>query len=188
MDDHRFDALTTRLASGLSRRRSLGLLAGLGMGAGVLGDEAAGKRKKKKKKKPCPPCVGRKKGKCKKRLVDGTACTGGTCRGGQCLRCADPARPNFCASTDSCLPACRNNEVFSPQTCSCACAPRTCCNCTGDAASFCSETQPTGDACFAACMAANPGVGFLYSFIGGPEASAQCQATAPGGCLLYCGA
>lgn len=183
MDSHRFDALTTRLASGLSRRRSLGLLAGLGASAGVFHDEASGK---KKKKKPCPPCVGRKKGKCKKPLADGTACTGGTCQGGQCLRCADPARPNFCASTNSCLPACLNNEVFSPETCTCACAPRTCCNCDGDTAKFCSESQPTSEACFDACDAANSG-GFTISFIGGPGVSAQCQATAPGGCLLYCG-
>ena len=81
MDAKRFDTLTTRFA-GLSRRHSLGLLAGLGLGAGVsFAEDVAGKRKKK----PCQPCVGRKKGKCKRPLPDGTTCAGGTCQGGVCI-------------------------------------------------------------------------------------------------------
>ena len=187
MDAHRFDALTTRLAVGLSRRQSLGLIGVLGatVAGGATGADAG---KNQRKKKPCPPCVGRKKGKCKKRLADGTACAGGTCRGGQCLRCADPARPNYCATTGNCLPACLNNEVFSPDTCLCACEPRTCCNCVGAVASFCNETMLTSIDCRIACAEANPGVGVTAYFAGGPGVSAQCQATQPTGCLRYCGA
>jgi hypothetical protein len=186
MDAETFDAATQRLSGLLLRRRSLGGLAALGVSMGLRADGVDAK--KKKKKKPCPPCVGRKKGKCKKALADGTPCATGTCKGGQCVRCADPARPNFCAATNSCLPACANNQVFSPETCTCACAPATCCNCTGPTASFCSESQPTGEACLAACIVANPGGGWNYFFRGGPGYSAQCQATEPDGCLLYCGA
>lgn len=45
---------------------------------------------KKKKKKPCPPCKGRKKGKCKRTLPNGTACPGGTCQDEICVATTEP--------------------------------------------------------------------------------------------------
>jgi hypothetical protein len=84
MDGFAFDALTRSLTSAGSRRRALtGLVSGtlgLILAASVI-DEAAAKKK-------CPPCKKRKKGKCKKKQPDGTACAGGTCRGGSCVLAA----------------------------------------------------------------------------------------------------
>jgi hypothetical protein len=81
MDGFAFDALTRSLTSAGSRRRALtGLVSGtlgLILGASVI-DEAAAKKK-------CPPCKKRKDGKCKKKKPEGTACAGGTCRGGSCV-------------------------------------------------------------------------------------------------------
>jgi len=90
MDSDRFDALTQRLTSDLSRRRSLGLLATLAL-PGLIRPDTAEARKHKKK--PCPPCKKRHKGTCKKKLPDGTACARGTCQGGACVPCIsqDPA-------------------------------------------------------------------------------------------------
>ena len=50
MENDRFDALTARLAGGLTRRRLGGLVA-LGAGAALTADPASGKRKKRKHKK-----------------------------------------------------------------------------------------------------------------------------------------
>src|SRR5215217_663644 len=86
MDAARFDTLTLRLTTELNRRRSLGLLALLGLSGLGASDLAAAK-----KKKSCPPCKRRKKGTCKGKKPDGTACPGGTCVGGNCrtATCSD---------------------------------------------------------------------------------------------------
>ena len=93
-----FDALTRSLAESHSRRGITRLLGGLGLSAtlpallGLLSPDATAARKKHKKK-PCPPCKKRSKGRCKKKLRDGTACRGGTCRGGSCVALAAPSPP-----------------------------------------------------------------------------------------------
>jgi hypothetical protein len=74
MDAYRFDILTRRLTLVLSRRRSLGLLASLGL-PNLISPTLAGAEKKK----ACPPCKKRKQGKCKKKKPGGTACSGGAC-------------------------------------------------------------------------------------------------------------
>jgi hypothetical protein len=96
MDARRFDALACTLTTAASRRRALTRLVsgtlGLVLSASSMEDAAA-------KKKTCPPCKKRKKGKCKKKLPDGTACGDGrTCQNGQC-RCTPS-----CAPTDACGP------------------------------------------------------------------------------------
>ena len=52
METDRFDALTARLAQGLSRRRHLGALAAVGTVSALVPRHVAGKKKKKK----CPTC------------------------------------------------------------------------------------------------------------------------------------
>lgn len=51
MDSDQFDQLTTRLTARQSRRRNLGLLTVLGIGAGLPALDAAAKKGKKKRKK-----------------------------------------------------------------------------------------------------------------------------------------
>lgn len=51
MDHRRFDDLTSRLAAPLSRRQGLGLVAALGLGAGLLAEHADARKHRKKKKK-----------------------------------------------------------------------------------------------------------------------------------------
>ncbi len=80
MDATGIDALTRQHTTGLSRRRSFGLLASLGLHA-VLFAETTGA----KKKKACSSCKKRKKGKCKGKKPDGTACENGACQGGSCV-------------------------------------------------------------------------------------------------------
>jgi hypothetical protein len=104
MDGSAFDRLTRNLTTGGSRRHALG-----GVIAGTLGllsaitEQAAAKRKNKK---PCPPCKKRKKGKCKGKKPDGTACPGGTCQGGACgcpsgtRDCGSGVCRQFCADSD----------------------------------------------------------------------------------------
>src|SRR5688572_9355878 len=89
MDAERFDSLARSFTAVPTRRRAL--VATLGGALGVLGlvhpDETAGK------KKPCPPCKKRKQGKCKKKLPDGTGCSGGTCQNGSCVAAAPLLSP-----------------------------------------------------------------------------------------------
>jgi hypothetical protein len=51
MDSDQFDTLTTRLTVRQSRRRNLGLLTVLGLGAGLSAPKAEAKKKGKKKRK-----------------------------------------------------------------------------------------------------------------------------------------
>ena len=91
MDGARFDTLARSLIAIGSRRRAL--TAALGGSLGLLSldrrDEAAAR------KKACPPCKKRKKGKCKKRLPDGTACAGGSCQAGSCVAATPPPSPRL---------------------------------------------------------------------------------------------
>ena len=88
MDDSGYDIATQRLSRLLSHRRSLVVLAGLGLSAGILADDADARHKKhnnrKKKFCKCSACSRCVKGKCKP-VADGTACgTNGVCSHNVC--------------------------------------------------------------------------------------------------------
>lgn len=129
MESDRFDALTTRLAHGLTRRRGLGLLAALGA-ASLAADSTAGKHKKKKKKKKKPqPCGGAcnscqacVNGACAQ-LAEGTSCPGnGACFAGACRTCpsgkssvdglcATPCTSGADCATGICLKMANHNDA-----------------------------------------------------------------------------
>ena len=109
MDHRRFDDLATHLAHGLSRRQGLGLLAALGVGAGLLAEDAeAGKRKKHKKHKkgkgkgnkpvPCTP------------ESQATTCARGcgtqTNNCNQLVTCSCPTLGDSCLPNGTCARAC----------------------------------------------------------------------------------
>jgi hypothetical protein len=120
METDRFDALTTRLAQGLTRRRSLGLLAALGAATSLAADAGARKHHKKKhgkkhKPKTTPPPCGGACGECEAcfndactQVANGTTCGSGQCFAGDCLTCSGGkvpaeglcARP--CTTIDDC--------------------------------------------------------------------------------------
>ena len=109
MDSDQFDMLVSRVASQLTRRRGLGLLAVSGIAGSRLVPEAeARKRKKKGKKKgkprnttppqptcsSCPTCQQCQSGGCVP-VANGTACgSGNLCDSGTCRapRCGDPGQ------------------------------------------------------------------------------------------------
>lgn len=83
--------------------------------AGRGRNSAQADKKKGKKGNACPPCKKRKQGKCKKKLPDGTACSGGTCQGGSCIPACTPS----CAGR-SCGPnGCGGNCGTCPGALSC---------------------------------------------------------------------
>lgn len=103
MDGKMFDEFT-RAASGISRRRALGLLGGAALTAGVARFDFAGAKKGKGKKKRCrksfQACNGKKK------CCKGLSCVDGTCgcpantipSAGKCIN-PDPAE---CAINNDC--------------------------------------------------------------------------------------
>src|SRR5215212_6827590 len=105
MDADRFDALARSLTQPRSRRV---LTAALG---GLLAVTAI---PLKAKKKPCPPCKKRKKGKCTKKLPEGTVCgSGKTCQNGSCLTAVTPP---FCAVQPAWTP-CGSNQFCQGGAC-----------------------------------------------------------------------
>ena len=119
MDHHRFDTLTRSLTTTGSRRRAL--IMALSGALGVLGlvhaDDAAAAKK-------CPPCKKRKQGKCKKKLPDGTACSGGMCQSGSCVRTPSPPPP-----PSDCTPECSGKDCGDDGcagVCGSCTAPETC--------------------------------------------------------------
>lgn len=130
MDGVRFDNLARMLVEPASRRRVFrGMPFGLAMALNIAAADqtVAGKKK-------CPSCRKRKKGKCKARQPDGTACPGGTCRDGQCvvessaapcLGLADDALCN--GGTGRCLgEACNPPPVCKVQSAGCSTAEDCC--------------------------------------------------------------
>jgi len=85
MDGSTFDRLARSLRMAGSRRRALAGL--LGSAVALLGAQAEDAAAKKK----CAPCKKRKQGTCKGKKPDGTACAGGSCKGGRCV--ANPVPP-----------------------------------------------------------------------------------------------
>jgi hypothetical protein len=114
MDADRFDALTRALDSG-SRRRMLGVLGGVALGAiAPLRDQLNGAAKKRKKKKK----------KCGKKCIPKSNCCtsaecgpGGTCEGGACTCAGVP--PVACDDNDcDCGQVCRVDDAGSePSVC-----------------------------------------------------------------------
>jgi hypothetical protein len=106
-----FDTMTRSLASARSRRALAAALSGqLGIALGATSFDEVGA-----KKKSCPPCKKRKKGKCKKKKPDGTACDGGTCQNGRC--CVPESRAATYAGA-ACGTA-RANNCGQAVTCTC---------------------------------------------------------------------
>ena len=176
MDADRFDTLTSRLSTGFSRRRSLGLLATLS-----LPGLAAPAPVEAKKKKPCPPCKKRKKGKCKAALPDGTPCDGGTCQSGSCQALpVSPPPPFVCPPQRVCGPGCcPDGQVCGSNG---ACTHPSCCS--GEA--ICGPHTSVGRLCCieprqARCCCDSPagaGNGFVHCCMGA-ECTAPCPSGAP---------
>ena len=172
MDAPHFDDLTKRLTTGLTRRRTLGLLTALGV-HGLVASEVA--EAKKKKKKPCPPCKKRKKGKCRGTLPEGTGCTdtagrGGTCQSGTCVATPPPPPPA------TCTPACQPNFVCQNGTCVAA-GPGGPVTCTPPCGfnQVCQGTTcvPAANQCPTAFTCTCP--------FGGPDPASNCGTQAGGG-------
>ena len=121
MESVRFDALTARLATTLPRRRSVGLLAALGVAGAGLATEVDARKKKKKKCKGCTECQACKKGKCKPK-PEGSACIGGLCAGGGCA-CFNGFRScqGRCIADDQCCTAADCGQGGSCQNGTCLC-------------------------------------------------------------------
>ena len=120
MDDSAFDTATRRVPALLSRRRSLGLLSVLGLGAGLLTGDASAKKRRKKNKKGnkgnkgnkgkqpltctgctvCETCVD---GACQP-VADNTSCgSGAVCQHGACGKtCVPLASPSDCPVGTGC--------------------------------------------------------------------------------------
>lgn len=94
MDADRFDSLARFFTDATSRRNLASLLTGTALG-GALASSMIDDVKSRKKK--CKPCRKKKKGKCKGKKPDGTAC-GGTsvCQNGKCL----PSLTESCSASN----------------------------------------------------------------------------------------
>jgi hypothetical protein len=118
MDDSAFDTATRRVPTLLSRRRSLGLLSVLGLGAGLLNDVSEAKKGRKKKNKKgnkgnkgsqpltctgctvCETCVN---GACQP-VADNTSCgSDAVCQHGACGKTCVPLTPGECPDGTVCV-------------------------------------------------------------------------------------
>jgi len=129
METDRFDALTARLAPPLSRRGSISLLGGLGLGSLLAG--ATGARKKRRNRRRKLGCGAGTK-RCRRKCISNAACCGGcpdggVCQNGACTPCASGETPcgATCANlaTDPancgrCGRACHSGECLNG-ACSC---------------------------------------------------------------------
>ncbi len=129
MDGSRFDALSRSLVSSPSRRGALRLLAGSALSGWLAWDSQPADAKKKHKVTLCHQgqTISVSKKAKKKHLKHGDTL-------GACARCPQPAAPHFCASANTCVPACPSGTVFDPTSCTCVCtAPSACCRCANGA-------------------------------------------------------
>ncbi len=137
MDPSHFDTLARSLYDGRSRRAALASLLG-----GSLGLLALVPHEEAEAKKSCPPCKKRKRGKCKKKLPNGTSCGGGACQNGRCVAatCSDGIKNGSETGVDcggSC-PRCANGQ---------SCASRNDCAsalCLDGTCQTCSTSSPCG--------------------------------------------
>ena len=200
MESDRFDALTARLAGTLSRRRTVGLLAALGIAGAGAANDADAKKKKKKKCKGCTECQACKKGKCKPK-PEGSACIGGLCNGGGCA-CFNgfKACQGRCIPDDQCCTSadCGSGGTCQSGTCICGGGSKRCgnqcipaANCCGDSdctggrtclSGSCAFTCPTGDCpASCACWGALPNnVDVCAQIVPDPCSRSACDAN--GGC------
>jgi hypothetical protein len=133
MDAERFDILARSLTIG-SRRVALRTILSVALGTTLRTSFA---ERAEAKKKPCPPCKKRKKGKCKKKLPDGTACPDGSCQTGNCVATTVPPPPctvTGCPYFDVCQEGVCVNCLGTPcvnngQCCTGFCAAFTECAC-----------------------------------------------------------
>ena len=154
MDGHRFDHLTLQLTSLLSRRRVGQALAVAGLGASQ-GDVLEADAKKRKKK------PGRSNGP----------------------RCPQAAAPHWCASAETCAPACPTGTRFNETACRCDCVvQRSCCQCTNGSANFCRNDIDDPISCAALCggggvpfMPAIASVGMTGSCTPSDRCEVTCQ-------------
>src|SRR5215216_4265304 len=168
MESNHFDALIRTVTVAGSRRTLLGTFCG-GVLATLLHDRTDAK------KKPCPPCKKRKKGKCKKKLPDGTPCKGGACNSGRCVAVA----------ATGCVAQC-SGKVCGPDGCGGQCGPGCATGCCKDGACVAGNTEARcglhGDACqtcdadsscpFGECVRTCPGFvesGVFSTFISDPD-------------------
>ena len=115
MDGQRFDNLVRSLRT---RRSIIGVVAGLAALHRVDRDATA------RCKKKCGPCKRCKKGKCRKKLPDGTPClSGGTCLSGRC--CVPDCTDKPCNSNDGCGGdcTCEQGQACFSQTGTCGACP-----------------------------------------------------------------
>lgn len=125
MDPDAVNELANRLASRLTRRRSIGVFGALGLGSVFINDAAMARHKKHKKKNKnkghatttpaptttrspqcaaCTACETCVNNTCQPR-AQGAACgSGGICDGGICARACGTGKP-ACASFTACAPA-----------------------------------------------------------------------------------
>lgn len=110
MDQDRFDRVSRVVASGVTRRATLGMLAALGL-VGLIPRpaEAARKRRCKSDCTVCQRCVNNR---CRKK-ANGAACPDGTCRNGQCTPISVP----------NCLPESSSVDETCASCCSGYCRP-----------------------------------------------------------------
>jgi hypothetical protein len=129
VESGRFDELTARLASPISRRRGVGLAGLLGLGGlGIWQDaDAKKKKRKKKRKKPKTAC----QASCGARTCGDDGCGGscGECEGELVCRngtCGCPVGQDLCGGTchPACPPSIPGREVARhPETCTCCVRP-----------------------------------------------------------------
>ena len=188
MDGIRFDRLTRSLGTAGSRRRALaGLVAGaLGLLSGGSDDEAAAHDLKAK----CKKKSGTAKKKCLKKAKKhaATHASESSPPPPPEPRCPQSTAPHWCASTNTCVPACPPGKVFEPASCTCVCAVEgTCCECKRNGSHvFCSAEFTTTEACFIACFAAVTEGAAMPFFSATPGMTTVCDATAVGGCNVVC--
>lgn len=157
MDADHFDALAKSLSHGAIRRRVVPGLLGGALASLLAGLETGARPKKSERerdrvsdeKKKCPPCKKRKKGKCKKKKPDGTACPGGTCRSGKChANDGVCANPGTCGDRPPCGPSGTRCSCVTTVEGEAFCMSEGLCNLQG-----CTTTSecPQGFACILGC-------------------------------------
>jgi hypothetical protein len=161
MNGLHFDTIVRTLPHGSRTRRSLARsFGGVALVAAVAlfaGEDADARRQ-------CPPCRKRRRGKCKKKRPDGTACPGGTCQSGRCSPVSDTCDAAACPDPGVCKTrACADN----------VCAP---------------ENVPNDTSCGSSGQVCQGGVccPFLHQNCFGTCVNLACQGSLAGGCNDTC--